>query len=189
MIYATAAKGYRIGGANEPVPQDICAGDLKSLGISQVPLTYNSDTVWNYELGAKGKFFDNKLLLEGALYWIDWNGHPAAGLYAVLRLLLHGQSRHCDQPRFRSAGPMGRGRRLHPVRQRGPDDTRFTSTIIENGNLLSKSGDSLATPEWSATASGEYHFKPFADTDAYARLDYQFLRLLLPHRLGRDLLL
>jgi iron complex outermembrane recepter protein len=174
MIYATAAKGYRIGGANEPVPPDICATDLKSLGISQVPLTYNSDTVWNYELGAKGKFFDDKLLLEGALYWIDWNGiqqqvyMPSCGYYYTANLGT-ATSRGFD---LQGQWVVGGGFILSG--SAGLTDTRYTSTIIENGNLLSKSGDSLATPEWSATASGEYHFKPFADTDAYARLDYQF---------------
>ncbi|MEI9987203.1 MAG: TonB-dependent receptor [Aliidongia sp.] len=174
MVYATAAKGYRIGGANEPAPQDICGTDLKSLGISQVPLTYNSDTVWNYELGAKGKFFDNSVLLQGSLFWIDWNNIqqqvylPTCGYYYTGNLGT-AASRGFD---LQAQWAIGNGFVLSG--STGLTDTRYTSTIIENGNILSKSGDSLATPEWAATLSGEYHFKPLAEIDAYARLDYQF---------------
>ena len=174
MIYATAAKGYRIGGGNEPVPQDVCAADLKSLGISQVPLSYNSDTVWNYELGAKGKFFNDKLLLQGSLYWINWNGiqqevyMPNCGYYYTANLGT-ATSRGFD---MQAQWALGDGFVISG--SSGLTDARYTSTIIENGNILAKSGDSLATPEWATTLSGEYHFKSWAETDSYVRLDYQF---------------
>ena len=174
MIYATAAKGYRIGGANEPVPVDICATDLKSLGINQVPSTFNSDTVWNYELGAKGKFFDKSLLLEASVYWIDWNAiqqevfMPSCGYFYTANLGT-AASRGFD---LQAQYVVGGG--LVLAGSAGLTDTRFTSTIIENGNLLAKSGDSLATPEWSATASAQYNFQIPGDNNAYARLDYQF---------------
>jgi iron complex outermembrane recepter protein len=174
MVYATAAKGYRIGGGNEPVPTGVCGNDLKSLGISQVPLTYNSDSVWNYELGAKGKFFDNSVLLQGSLYWIDWTGIqqevflPTCGYYYTANLGT-AASRGFD---LQAQWAVGHGLVLSG--SAGLTDARYTSTIIENGNILAKSGDSLATPEWGATASAEYHFKSWAETDTYARLDYQF---------------
>ena len=174
MIYATAAKGYRIGGANEPAPQGVCGTDLAALGISQVPQTFNSDTVWNYELGAKGKFFDNSLLLQGSLFWIDWNNIqqqvylPTCGYYYTANLGT-ASSRGFD---LQAQWAVGHGLVLSG--SAGLTDARYTSTIIENGNILAKSGDSLATPEWAATASAEYHFKSVAETDSYARLDYQF---------------
>jgi outer membrane receptor protein involved in Fe transport len=55
-LYAQAAKGYRLGQAN------IAAG----------PPLYNSDTLWNYEVGAKGEYFDHRLLLNVAAFYIDW---------------------------------------------------------------------------------------------------------------------
>jgi iron complex outermembrane recepter protein len=174
MIYATAAKGYRIGGANEAVPADICATDLKSLGISQVPGTYNSDTVWNYELGAKGKFFDDRLLLEGSLYWINWNGIqqqvylPSCGYFYTANLGT-ATSRGFDLDAQWAAGGG-----LVLSGSAGLTDARYTSTVTENGNILSKSGDSLAAPEWSATAAAQYNFKVMESVGAYARVDYQF---------------
>ena len=60
MVYTTAAKGYRIGGANESLAGNVsCQGDLANLGISDVPQTYNSDSVWSYELGSKSRLLNN----------------------------------------------------------------------------------------------------------------------------------
>ena len=53
LFYATYAKGFRPGGANNPVPQAACAADFQSFGITASPATYDSDTVNSYEIGAK----------------------------------------------------------------------------------------------------------------------------------------
>jgi len=174
MIYATAAKGYRIGGANQTVPTNICGTDLKSLGISQVPETFTSDTVWNYELGAKGKFFDDRVLLEGSIYWIDWNAIqqqvflPSCGYYYTANLGT-AASRGFD---LQGQWAVGNGFVLDG--SAGLTDARYTSSVILVGNLLSKSGDSLPTPEWGATAAATYNFKVLGDIASYARVDYQF---------------
>ncbi|MDE2462399.1 MAG: TonB-dependent receptor, partial [Alphaproteobacteria bacterium] len=53
MVYATVAKGYRIGGANPPFPLSACQADLTLRGIKTIPSTYNSDSVMSYEAGSK----------------------------------------------------------------------------------------------------------------------------------------
>ena len=53
MFYATYAKGFRPGGANNPLPYAACSTDFQDFGISNAPTTYNSDTVDSFELGAK----------------------------------------------------------------------------------------------------------------------------------------
>ena len=174
MVYATAAKGYRIGGANEPIPADICANSLKSLGISSAPLTYQSDSVWSYELGAKGKMLDDHLVIESSLYWINWTNIqqevylPDCGYYYTGNLGT-AVSRGFDVQAEWSVGGgwvlSGNG---------GLTDARYTKTVLDNGNILAKSGDSLATPEWTATAAAQYNFKLHGDASGYARLDYQF---------------
>jgi outer membrane receptor protein involved in Fe transport len=62
MVYTSAAKGYRIGGANSALP-DFCnftAGD------------YNSDSLWSYEVGTKETLFDGRLRTRLAGYRINW---------------------------------------------------------------------------------------------------------------------
>jgi iron complex outermembrane recepter protein len=65
MIYANAAKGYRIGGAN-PV-YAICGPPYDD---SETP--YRSDSLWSYEIGTKNSFSDNRINTRLAAYYIDW---------------------------------------------------------------------------------------------------------------------
>jgi iron complex outermembrane recepter protein len=65
-LYAQAAKGFRPGGVNLPVPVPPCA--------SQAPLSYGPDSLWNYEIGEKGRFFGGRVTVNADYYYIVWNG-------------------------------------------------------------------------------------------------------------------
>jgi iron complex outermembrane recepter protein len=67
-LYAQVAKGYRIGGGNIPVPPNP--------PLQDAPTTFGSDTLWNYELGAKSEFLEGRGLISGAVFYIDWKGVP-----------------------------------------------------------------------------------------------------------------
>lgn len=71
-IYATAVKGFRLGGANQQIPYYGCHDDEVTLGVSAPPLTYGPDSLWSYELGSKSTLLGNRLSVEGAVYYIDW---------------------------------------------------------------------------------------------------------------------
>jgi len=58
MVYVTAAKGFRSGGINVFSPPD--------------EIVFNPDFVWNYEIGAKTGWLENRLVLNGALFYMDW---------------------------------------------------------------------------------------------------------------------
>jgi iron complex outermembrane recepter protein len=72
LYYATYAKGFRPGGANNPVPQAACAPDFAAFGITESPPTFRSDTVNSFELGAK-KNIDNRVKIASSIYYIRWN--------------------------------------------------------------------------------------------------------------------
>jgi outer membrane receptor protein involved in Fe transport len=72
LYYVSYAKGFRPGGANNPVPYAACAGDFASFGISQSPPTYSSDTVNSFEVGAKNNI-NNRVKLASSVYYIRWN--------------------------------------------------------------------------------------------------------------------
>ena len=46
-----AAKGFRLGGINDPLNQNICGGDFALFG--QFEGAYDDETLWNYEAGVK----------------------------------------------------------------------------------------------------------------------------------------
>ncbi len=61
LAYAIISKGYRQGGFNPPA--ELTGG---------APETFEPDYTWNYELGAKTSWLDNRLVINAAIYYIDW---------------------------------------------------------------------------------------------------------------------
>ncbi|HEY0801578.1 MAG TPA: TonB-dependent receptor [Steroidobacteraceae bacterium] len=72
LYYFTYAKGFRPGGANNPVPYAACSADFASFGIPGAPATYSSDTVNSFEVGAKNNI-DNRVKIASSIYYIRWN--------------------------------------------------------------------------------------------------------------------
>ena len=72
LYYFTYAKGFRPGGGNNPVPYAACATDFQNLGIAASPLTFSSDTVNSFEVGAKNNI-DNRVKIASSVYYIRWN--------------------------------------------------------------------------------------------------------------------
>jgi len=66
LIYAQAAQGFRIGGVNTGLPP---CGPGCTIDVGP---TFGSDSLWNYELGAKIRVA-RALLLAGSVFWIDWS--------------------------------------------------------------------------------------------------------------------
>ena len=73
-LYTSAAKGFRTGGINGNVPIGLCGPELDDLGIDPSnATTFDSDSLWSYELGFKSMFANNRVSLNGAVYYIQWS--------------------------------------------------------------------------------------------------------------------
>jgi iron complex outermembrane receptor protein len=73
-VYANAVEGFRLGGANGPVPLSTgCLYSLHQIGLNSAPLSYAPDTLWSYELGTKSSFFSNRLSVDASAFYITWN--------------------------------------------------------------------------------------------------------------------
>jgi iron complex outermembrane receptor protein len=72
MVYASAAKGFRIGGSNFVLPS-ICDAALKVAGVAN-GAPFNTDSLWSYEIGAKNSWFGGRVKSRFSLYRIDWKG-------------------------------------------------------------------------------------------------------------------
>jgi iron complex outermembrane recepter protein len=81
MIYANAAKGFRPGGLVPIVPPGIagtpndCVAALKqtnpNITIADTR-SFQSDSLWSYELGTKTAWFDHRLTFDAAGFYIKW---------------------------------------------------------------------------------------------------------------------
>ncbi|GEQ98310.1 hypothetical protein JCM17844_19470 [Iodidimonas gelatinilytica] len=71
LFYFTAAEGFRVGGTNDAA--------INPTGVP-VPEGFDPDSLWNYEIGWKGGFFDNRLVVNAAAFVILWDNIQVEGL-------------------------------------------------------------------------------------------------------------
>lgn len=69
--YFIFSRGYRVGGVNDTVALTLAPGE--TLADSVAPLTYDTDSLFNYEGGVKSTWFDGDLTLDLGVYYIDWS--------------------------------------------------------------------------------------------------------------------
>jgi iron complex outermembrane recepter protein len=67
MVYATASQGFRPGGVNQV------------LGLPTALAPYQSDSLWNYELGTKTSWLDKRLIFDIDGYLINWSNMQVTG--------------------------------------------------------------------------------------------------------------
>ncbi len=60
FAYFTATSGYRRGGFNLPT-------------INSAFSTYDSDSLWSYEVGLKSTWLDGRLVANASVYFLDWS--------------------------------------------------------------------------------------------------------------------
>ena len=75
LLYATAARAARPGGGNASYPT---TGPFWGPAYAPFnytngwPKSYKPDSVWSYEFGGKGRFFDHRLIVNASVYYEDW---------------------------------------------------------------------------------------------------------------------
>ena len=74
-VYANVSKGFRLGGANRPIPDTpLVESNLTDLGLtySDIPASFKPDSLWSYELGSKLDLLDHTMSLNVAAYLLKW---------------------------------------------------------------------------------------------------------------------
>lgn len=64
-IYGTVSKGYKAGGTS--------LGNNTNAGDAPFEVPFEDETLWNYEVGFKGDFLDDRLRFNGAVYRLEWS--------------------------------------------------------------------------------------------------------------------
>jgi outer membrane receptor protein involved in Fe transport len=182
MFYATAAKGYRVGGYNPQIglpciPQLATLGYFPSAGNpTGRPTTFDSDTLWSYELGTKNTFFDGRGRLNASGYYIDWDniqqgvGIGSCGFAFTINAGSAVSAGFDLEASYALTDQLTVGTAL------GYTDAEFKETVLGGPAAvvtIITDGDSLPGAPWTVTLNGQYDFTVF-DADAFVRFDYEF---------------
>ncbi len=180
LYYISGAKGYRPGGYNPQVnnAQPACQAVLQAEGLT-VPRTYDPDSIWSVEAGAKQRLFNDRLAVDLSVYHTNWENIQLSeqiagcGFGAILNLGsaetqgfdLNVQSRIGDHIKFDAAV--------------GYTDGYFTKDAfvgnvadraVTKGDKISGLSTGAAIPPWTITASVEYDFM-VGRHEGYARVE------------------
>jgi iron complex outermembrane receptor protein len=179
LVYATAAKGNRVGGANPSyatIPE--CGVDLAAIGVSDAPHTYGADSVWSYETGYKGHAFDKRLEFAASAFYVDWsNIQQAVNLptcqFRYTANMGKALSRGADlQVQYRAT------RALTLNANVAYTDAHYTQTAYAgtstDGSPLATKGQALPIPSFTLAAGAEYGWSLDSGKHAFVRGDYQY---------------
>jgi iron complex outermembrane receptor protein len=163
LVYTSAASGFRSGGFNDPTPVS--------------PLTtYDSDTLWNYELGVKASLLDQNLTANAVIYQIDWEDMQlestnkdtgSGGTFNVGESQIQGLEVEL----------------IYYVSQElqigvfyNYSNGELTQDYINNGNIIGAKGDRLpASAETSFTFYAEWDKSLDNGWDVFARLNHRIV--------------
>jgi iron complex outermembrane recepter protein len=168
MLYATAAKGFRLGGANQPIPVapvgnpnsvlvgNECGLQAKLLliplsacsnanGLLQAPATFASDSVWSYELGEKADFADHRVQLNTSAYYEDWRNPQLATNLAGFGITVNGADAHIYGLESELEALLGAGFQISA-------NVAYTHSSFQEDSAITGYPEGLAvpdTPKWS----------------------------------------
>ena len=151
MVYALASKGYRFGNPNTIFPLD---------GFN-TPSGWETDSLWNYELGLRTTWFDRRLQTDLTVFMIDWSDlqvrlyRPDDVTYGTNA----GEARNIGQEfsgLWRVTDAIDLSLNVTHL------DAQLTQTVVSNANVVLRDGQRLpGSSEWQVSAMATARL-PFA---------------------------
>jgi iron complex outermembrane recepter protein len=173
LVYATAGKGYRIGGINGP-QLSFCDATLAQIGLTSTPGSYKSDSLWSYEVGAKTRLLDGRLSVSASAFDIRWKNIQQLVSIAACKgsfVVNVGAARSVG---FDLALDFRVNSNLRLGGSIGYADARLTQDFQGTpGTYFARKGDKVGGPPLTATVSGDYEHPFGDDRSVYLHADYQ----------------
>jgi outer membrane receptor protein involved in Fe transport len=168
MVYASASKGFRAGGAQANLP----ACQLSGLPLDDI-LHLKSDTLWSYEVGTKTQFPQSGVVLSAAAFHIEWkNLQQQVALPCGFYLQLNGGEAQINGGELELDGHITQALQVRL-------GVGFEHSYINDPGILSVAGVNpgspiLETPAWTATAGAVYTQALSTQYDGFISGDYSY---------------
>jgi len=186
LYYFTYAKGFRPGGANNPLPEAACAQDFQSFGITQAPTTYSSDSVQSFEVGAKNNI-GGRVRLATSIYYIKWNNIQQTVIPPICQISFIANLGQAVAKGGDIQADVAVTDNLNLELTAGYTDARYTADsrlspteqkpIVADGDAItgasSETGGGQPTAPVTVTAGLEYKFSAFAH-QSFIRVDAEY---------------
>ena len=172
-LYVSAAKGFRVGGSQGRLP-DFCQGDLAGIGRNQDDTqSYKSDTLWNYEIGAKSRLARGRLSVAAAAFQIDWSNIQQQ---VVLPTCTFSFIANAGRARIRGGELEMSGRPIAGVPFTIQLGLGYTDGRLLHPGLIAQDPNTrlVQTPEWTGSISGNYEHPLSGDVKFFISADYSY---------------
>jgi iron complex outermembrane recepter protein len=173
-VYASAGKGFRLGGATTPNTNAACVAGLAELGDTNAPKSYGPDQLWSYEFGSKNLVFDKTLSVNADVYYIDWKN-----IQQSITIPICGGAFNANVGDATAIGGELEVRYRPPVIpgltlsvNMGAEHAYITSS--SNLNTVQPGQNVLYTPNYTATVLANYVWKITDSVAGFVRGDYEY---------------
>jgi iron complex outermembrane receptor protein len=160
---------------------------FKSGGVQIAPIveaeTYDPETLWNYEVGFKTDLMDNRLRLNGAIFYMDWTDLQVSFQENLIDengdFILFGGVNNADSATSKgaelSATALVTDRLLVNVGV-GYLDAQFEefTALIDGANRVLDGVTVPNSPKWTIHADAEHSFPVSDNWEGYIRLEYTY---------------
>jgi iron complex outermembrane recepter protein len=172
MIYTMIAKGFRPGGLVPSVPAALCAVDLPAgVNVDQTR-QFASDSLWNYELGTKSSWLDDRLTVNASAFYIDWKN-----IQQWILLSCGFQYRANAGAATSKGGELEvNARPIAPLQLSaglGYQDAKITAVGPSSPETVGE--PVFETPDWTGNVSATWTQPVWASNRLIASLDYEYV--------------
>lgn len=169
-FYGTISKGFKAGGVQ--VPPFPTFSD-----------SFDEETLWNYEIGVKTDLLDNRLRLNAALFYMDWDGlqveFEESGLDDEGNLVIFNGLDNAEKSTSKGAELTATALLTEDIVANlsiGYLDAKFDelTQFLDGENRVFDGRTIPRSPKWTIAADVEYGFDVSPTLDGFVRAEWQY---------------
>ena len=161
LLYASAAKGFRSGGLN------LVAARPPGCSLQE---EYDPEELWTYELGSNLSAANGRIVVQGAIYYNDWQDIQLIDLCPL------GQTLQFTNAGKASGAGVDLQVTLRPTDALGVSlSAGYNDSQYDETSMAHVKGDAIDfVPQFTGAVSGDYDFNWSQSLRGRAHLDYQY---------------